>query len=237
MVLKYQEIANSLADKVNNHEYTDKLPSEGELMKEYSASRNTIRNSLDILYNQGLIKRIQGSGYFVNTALHGEDYVMNLANKVGMNSLGVKYPITSQVLKLESIEADEKLAEILECEVGAPVYYIQRLRHSNNKLYALEKTYYLKEFIPYLSKEICEKSIFKFIIENYHISIKNADEYVTIHNLSDEEAKITDRESGSPTIRIEELNYLKNERPFNYSRTCYFQDDLTIYYHVNNYLN
>ncbi|APX71432.1 GntR family transcriptional regulator [Companilactobacillus allii] len=237
MVLKYQEIASDLANKVNNHDYTDKLPSEGELMTEYDASRNTIRNSLDILYNQGLIKRIQGSGYFVNTALHGEDYVMNLANKVGMNSLGVKYPITSKVLKLESIQADDKLAKILECEVGAPVYFIQRLRHSNNKLYALETTYYLKEFIPYLNKEICEKSIFSFIIENYHISIKNADEYVTIHNLTATEAKITERTENSPALRIEEINYLKSERPFNYSKTCYFQDDLTLYYHVSNYLN
>ena len=66
--MKYQEIAKDMASKINNGFYTDRLPSEADLMEEYATSRNTIRNALDTLYNQGIIKRIQGSGCFVRSA-------------------------------------------------------------------------------------------------------------------------------------------------------------------------
>ena len=61
MALKYQEVALNLADKIKAHEYDKKLPSEGKLMEEYSVSRNTIRNALNVLYNQGLLRRIQAA--------------------------------------------------------------------------------------------------------------------------------------------------------------------------------
>ena len=48
MTLKYQEVALNLADKIKAHEYDKKLPSEGKLMEEYSVSRNTIRNALNV---------------------------------------------------------------------------------------------------------------------------------------------------------------------------------------------
>ena len=54
--MKYQEIAKDMASKINNGFYTDRLPSEADLMEKYATSRNTIRNALDALYNQGVIK-------------------------------------------------------------------------------------------------------------------------------------------------------------------------------------
>lgn len=90
MALKYQEVALNLADKIKAHEYDKKLPSEGKLMEEYSVSRNTIRNALNVLYNQGLLRRIQGSGYFINHPLHNQANIVNMANKNGLHDLEEK---------------------------------------------------------------------------------------------------------------------------------------------------
>jgi GntR family transcriptional regulator of bglA len=74
-------------------------------------------------------------------------------------------------------------------------------------------------------------------MDNYNIEIVNADEYVKIHQLTEQEAVESGRSVNEATLKIEEINYLKNERPFNYSKTYYFQKNLTLYYHISNYLH
>ena len=225
MALKYQEVAKDLAHKIFTKAYTDKLPSEGELLEEYEVSRNTIRNALGILYNQGLIKRIQGSGYFITQPLHNNTSIMN------------PLFVHSKVLHLEVIPANEEIAKYLNCPMGELVYYVQRLRYTEKELVCLENAYYLKSVIPYLSVEICEKSIFQFIYKHYNVSVQRGDEYISIHYITDEEAALTGSESGQATIQVEEINYLKNEQAFNYSISYYFQKELSIYFHVSNYLH
>lgn len=237
MALKYQEVAKDLVNKIFSKVYTDKLPSEGELLEEYEVSRNTIRNALGILYNQGLIKRIQGSGYFITQPLHNNTTIMNMANKAGLNQIGNPLIVHSKVLRLEIIPANEEIAKYLNCPMGELVYFIQRLRYTDKGLVSLENAYYLKSVIPYLSAEICEKSIFQFIFKHYNISVQRADEYISIHYITDEEAALTGSESGQATIQVEEINYLKNEQAFNYSVSYYFQKELSIYFHVSNYLH
>lgn len=50
MVLKYKKVAFEISKKIANGEYTDKLPSEAQLVEKYQASRNTIRNAMDALF-------------------------------------------------------------------------------------------------------------------------------------------------------------------------------------------
>lgn len=237
MSTKYQDIAKLLVDKIYSHTFIDKLPSEGELMEEYQVSRNTIRSALGILYNQGLIRRIQGSGYFVNKPLHNEGFIMNMANKVGLNHVGNPLIVHSKVLKFEIIPANEELSRYFNCPMGDLVYYIQRLRYTDEGLISLENAYYLKSVIPYLSEEICKESIFQFIFQHYNISIQHADEYISIHTITQEEAALTGATVGQPIIQIEEINYLKNEQPFNYSVSYYFPEDMSVYFHLTNQLH
>ncbi|XBG73153.1 UTRA domain-containing protein [Enterococcus cecorum] len=121
--------------------------------------------------------------------------------------------------------------------MGELVYYVQRLRYTEKELICLENAYYLKSVIPYLSAEICEKSIFQFIFQHYNVSVQRGDEYISIHYITDEEAALTGSKEGQATLQVEEINYLKNEQAFNYSISYYFQKELSIYFHVSNYLH
>lgn len=237
MALKYKKVAFEISRQIADGEYTDKLPSEAELVEKYNTSRNTIRNAMDALFEQGLIKRVQGSGYFVNVPLHSNGYFMNIASKNGLGNLGQAPIIKSKVLTLKVIPAGKKVAEHLECDPDDQVYYVSRLRFSDQDLVSLEHAYYLKQQVPYLNKEICEDSIFNFIVENYDIEITNADEYVSVYSLEEQEAQESGQPIGTPTLRIEEINCTKNEHPFNYSNAFYFQKGMTVYMHINNSLS
>ncbi|MCI5760963.1 MAG: GntR family transcriptional regulator [Ligilactobacillus agilis] len=133
-MLKYQKVANDLAQKIEAKVYPERLPKEDELIAAYGVSRNTIRSALDILTNQGIIRRIQGSGYFVSFHPDRLNNVINMSNKYGLRDLGVETPIISKVLTLEVIPATKRTADFLQCRPGTPLYHVLRLRYKNNEL-------------------------------------------------------------------------------------------------------
>lgn len=71
MIPKYQHIADRLRAQLTgeNRIRVSKLPTEKELCALYGVSRQTVRQALHILENEGLIERRQGSGAYA-TGLH-----------------------------------------------------------------------------------------------------------------------------------------------------------------------
>ena len=62
MESKYKHLYNQLQAQIEKREYKagDKLPSEGDLMELYGASRDTVRKALDLLVSWGLVERRHG---------------------------------------------------------------------------------------------------------------------------------------------------------------------------------
>src|SRR6516225_6820415 len=65
---KYQAIADGLRDQIDSGvlQPGERLPSEPDLVREFDASRNTVRLAIALLTNQGLVVTRQGLGTFVN---------------------------------------------------------------------------------------------------------------------------------------------------------------------------
>lgn len=64
MSTKYAQLADSLRAAIAAGDYrsTNRLPTEQQLMVQFGVSRQTVRNALEILAQEGLIQRRQGSG-------------------------------------------------------------------------------------------------------------------------------------------------------------------------------
>lgn len=64
---KYQQIADRLRDQISAGVLGpgERLPSEPDLVRDYDASRNTVRLAIALLTNQGLVVTRQGLGTFV----------------------------------------------------------------------------------------------------------------------------------------------------------------------------
>jgi GntR family transcriptional regulator len=64
---KYQQIADRLRDQIDTGALQpgERLPSEPDLVRQFDASRNTVRLALALLTNQGLVVTRQGLGTFV----------------------------------------------------------------------------------------------------------------------------------------------------------------------------
>jgi GntR family transcriptional regulator len=136
---KYQQIADQLRYQITAGELGpgERLPSEPDLVRDFQASRNTVRLALALLTNQGLVVTRQGLGTFVQepakpfTALlsrvedaPGEDYV-----DAELPVLGPANDETARFI-VETAAATSSVAAKLDIAEGDPVV----IRHSQRQL-------------------------------------------------------------------------------------------------------
>ncbi len=67
MMSKYEQIYTEISNSIDNRQLKEgcKIPSETELMKQYEASRGTVRKAVDLLQERGYVQKIHGKGVFV----------------------------------------------------------------------------------------------------------------------------------------------------------------------------
>lgn len=217
---KYNQIARDLKNRIQNGEFKEnkKLPTGNQLMSEYEASKNTITSALNILINEGLVYAIHGSGFYVRKLNPG---TIKLNNTSGFYIDHPGKKLERKVLHFELKQCDNKLAEIMDCDMNTPVYFIKRLMYIDDIPFAVEYTYYNKDIIPYLNEDIAQKSIYSFIMNDLKLSIGFSEKYISTKPLSDEDRKLLDLEPGAFGLIINDNTFLSNGKKFNHSIIWY----------------
>lgn len=169
MNVKYKKIADSLEKDIREGKFneTKKLPTEEELMSIFRVSRNTIRKVVGQLVNRGYIFQVQGSGMFLRETPI-TDYI-NLGSLRGLTKNLVSQNIETKVLELHVIEANEALAERMQCQLRTKLYFVKRLRIVDGKSFSIEISFFKKDVVPYLNEEIALNSIYSYLIEDLHL--------------------------------------------------------------------
>ncbi|MCQ2520723.1 MAG: GntR family transcriptional regulator, partial [Lachnospiraceae bacterium] len=67
MAIKYKWLADQLKTEIRklSEQGIYKLPTEAFMCKKYHVSRQTVRDAQNLLINEGLIEKVQGSGTFI----------------------------------------------------------------------------------------------------------------------------------------------------------------------------
>src|SRR5246127_2116867 len=128
---RYRDIAQRLRKEIRlgRTDIGDLLPTETELMARHGASRQTVREALRILMDQGLIVRRAGLGSIVIAA---EPPVLFTHS---VKSLGewLRYANETyrEVVATSDVVADRKLAGVLKCEPGKNWFLIESVRRAD----------------------------------------------------------------------------------------------------------
>lgn len=219
--MKYQELADMLVQNINNgiYKHNDKLPTEDILIDTYGVSRYCVRKAINTLIKDGEVYSVQGSGMFIRKGKR--EGCLNLATTKGLTSEFVGQEITTKVIKLETIQADNEISLKMHCEVGAWCYYIERLRYIDDAPISVEYTYYNKDLIPYIDEEIASGSLYGYIKEELGLNLGYADKIITCEALEASTAILLGLEEGAPTLIVEDEAYLSNGQLFNSSHIYY----------------
>lgn len=211
---KYHEISTELIKEIVDGKYSTqkKLPTEKELSERFDASRNTIRNAINLMTDEGYIYKVQGSGMYLRPVNFDESTNLNLIK--GFSSEQKTETSYIKILKLELIQAREELATELNCKVDEPLYYLRRVRYVDSEPVRVEQSYYRQEIVPYLGREIAEASVFDYLTQNLKLQIGFADRKICADFLSKENADLLNLREADPALIVKEKMYLSNGQIF-----------------------
>lgn len=129
--LRYQ-VRNEILELLTQRNYQpgDQIPTEQELMDVLDVSRSTLREGLQLLEEERIIRTRHGTGRFLVGA--PRDFRFDLTRFQSVTEMLAEYNIqvSTRVLDVREIPADSKVASSLEIEQGAPVLVVERMRYA-----------------------------------------------------------------------------------------------------------
>jgi GntR family transcriptional regulator len=124
--------------QIHSGVYDDGLPGESELAVEFAVSRNTIREALTTLKNEGLIER----GPKVGTHVAQRKYDHGLDTLLGLKETFKSYgEVRNEVRAAMTVPAPPTVAQRLKLEPGQQVVFVERLRYLAGLPLSLDLTY------------------------------------------------------------------------------------------------
>ncbi len=131
----YYQLAQILRNQIKSNYFNSgqKIPSERNLMNQYKVSRNTVRQAVDILVQDGLLHRVHGYGTYVSNLDTIFHYKLN--NFVENNALLERagYKPSFKTLSTSEVSPNEKLCRKLNISPVDPVICFTKLFFGNNQ--------------------------------------------------------------------------------------------------------
>lgn len=131
----YYQLAQILRIQIHSDLYKSgqKIPSERDLMDQFKISRNTVRQAVDILVQEGLLHRDHGYGTYVSNLETHFHYKLNnfIENNTLLKRAG--YVPSVKTLSTELIFPDSKLCKMLEISSTDQVICFSKLFYANDR--------------------------------------------------------------------------------------------------------
>jgi DNA-binding GntR family transcriptional regulator len=214
----YVQLVNILKDQIAQGIYLpgSRLPSESELCKRYQVSPMTVRRSINILLDQGIVSTIQGSGTYVKAPDLGK---VTFSLEEFHNIFKDKERTKVKILETLIIKADEMTANKLAIGVAERTILIRRIlfRDGDPILYHKEQLIY-DPLRPIVEAELGITSLQGLFVGAGETTLKRGDLVIEAAVLTKEEADILNTMEMQPAFRLEHIFYDFEDRPVSWGR-------------------
>ncbi|MGG3941474.1 trehalose operon repressor [Peribacillus psychrosaccharolyticus] len=222
---KFTQISEDIAGQINDGQLTagSLLPSENELADMYAASRETVRKALKILAEDGYIHKVQGKGSIVldvtklDFPISGLVSFKELSSKMGKR-------IRTWVVELEKGEPSRDSKEKMKLEKDDLVWTVSRVREIEGERIILDKDILSATYVPELTKEICENSIYEYLEGELGLAISFAKKEITIEIPTEEDRRCLDLEGFHNIVVVKNYVYLDDASMFQYTESRHRPD-------------
>ncbi|MFF9040898.1 GntR family transcriptional regulator [Streptomyces sp. NPDC014892] len=212
-----RQLADLLRRQLLSGGYADgTLPHESTLATDYRATRNTVREALDLLRAEGLVERFPGVGTVVVARKypHGLDRLMGLAETLREHGT-----VTNEVRTMGPAPAPTPVADRLHVPPGTDVLYIERLRRLNGLPLSLDLTYIPLTLGPLdlgtalLGADLENTDVFRLLEAITGSALGHAEITLEAVNADTHSAAVLEAPRGSAVLMLERLTHLADGRP------------------------
>lgn len=214
---KYQMIYQELLEKIKHKKIKKNtyLPSENELMKQYDASRDTIRKALNLLLQNGYIQKNKGKGSLV---LDVDRIAFPVSGVTSFKEL--QKTLHGHVKTIVNIFLEEEINEELKDELymeEGHVYHIERIREIDNEKVILDTDYLNGEIVTDLKKEHAQNSLYEYIEKDLGLKISFARKEITVVKATQREKELLDIHDFDLLVCVKSYTYLEDATLFQYT--------------------
>jgi GntR family transcriptional regulator len=221
---RYREISARLQKdiRLGRHDVGELLPTETELMARFSTSRQTVREALRLLIDQGLIVRRAGLGSVVIAA---EPPVL-FSHSVASLGEWLRYSNETyrDVVTSRDVVADRTLAALLKCEPGKHWFLIEAIRRSDRFTAPLGwvDIYVLRKFAGVVKRSDHGRApVHEQIAKMYGQTTERAQMEILTRGVPKRLARSLQAKPGSPALTVVRRYYGPGEELFEVTVTTH----------------
>lgn len=191
-----------------------KLPSERELVEQFSTTRITAREALSKLEAEGVIYRSNRRGWFVcpprlNYDPSSRVNFYQLAQEQGRQA-------STHVLKVKKIKGPAHIRQPFHLNPNDKLIELSRVRFLEVRPVLFEKIYLPEHLVPDLSQHDLSGSLTQILKQDYGHAITQENNQIKVEAIYDDQAHELQLNDGSPCLNIHRKRYAKNARLIEY---------------------
>ncbi len=229
---RYYQLASILRDRISKGEVPARqpIPSERQLEKDFSVSRTTIRQAIELLIRQGFLYREHGRGTFVSPQKLQKGISELTSFTEDMKRRGITPG--QKILGIEQVRVSASLRSRLELPADrSKVLRIERLRLGDGLPMGLQTSYYVLPEGQTVTHEELEEygSIYRILQEKYHLIPTEADETLEVTSATPHEASLLQVKAGSPLLLSERTTYSQYRQVIEFVKILYRGDRYRYY--------
>ncbi len=226
---KYKKVYQDIKKKIEDQVWStgQALPTENELMEIYSYSKDTIRKALSLLEMDGYIQKKQGkSSIVIEHGLMKEQYLSEIKTAGELNKRS-KYQIQTELTSLYIVQGQDDLMSTFEVDDKVDFYRVSRVRAIDGERLEYEISYFDRRVVPYLSKEIAESSIYRYLEQELKLTISHSRREISFRFANEEEKQLMDLADYEMVVVVTSVTYLSNGQAFQYGTISYRPDKVS----------
>ncbi len=222
----YAQLANILRRQIAEGAFRpgDQLPSEAQLCRTYGISPMTVRRSINLLSDQGVVSTAQGKGTFVKPLELGTA-VFDLHELQALFQDGADTAV--KLLEVRVVSADERTARKLCIKEGDNAIYIRRLLTRTGQPIFYHRAYLIYDPTrPIVEAEMDVTSLHGLFSNAVNHSLKRGQLTIEATLMNEEEANILQAKLPTAAFYLEHLFYDFDERPLSWGWFVFRSDQL-----------
>ena len=226
---KYREVYNDIKEKINNGQLQTGtfLESESDLANKYAYSKDTIRKALSMLELDGYIQKIKGKNSLILENGRMKNSLLTEIRTSRELDLGKTYDTKTHLISLYIIQGQEDIMNIFNVKEDKDFYKVVRNRSINGENLEYDVLYFDRKIVPFLNKNIVEKSIYEYLEKELNLKISHSRREIKFRYATENEKENMDLGEYNMVIVIESRTYLSNGCLFQYGTTTYRPDKFT----------
>lgn len=213
----YIQLKEELLSKIKEGiwELNAQIPTEKELMEEYSIGRATVREALSLLVNEGYLYKKQGIGTFVARKYPSFGFEPLISLTYPLGAMGIN-PINA-IKDKRIILPDRQLLSKMKWKKARPCFYLERMRYKEGTPIAIEESYFDEEFKKYENTYDLTGSLAKLLIKDLKLTIKKVEQVIIPRTPTAEERLKLNIDDDTLIFDLERWIYIEeNTEPFYY---------------------